>query len=106
MKPTDFIHSSHPLLSDRVRLAIMGTLAALSEEVDFNTLLQELNLSKGNLSTHMLKLEESGLVEVKKEFVGRKPRTSYRCSDVGRREVQNYLKQIEQMLKKAKGAKK
>jgi len=45
------------------------------------------------------KLEEAGLVAVKKEFVGRKPKTTYSCTEAGRKEVQNYLAQIELLLK-------
>ena len=93
----------NPLLSDRVRLAIMTALSAADGPMDFTTLLQTLELSKGNLSTHMRKLEEGGLVDVKKEFVGRKPRTTYRCSKSGQKELTIYLEKIENILKQAKG---
>jgi DNA-binding transcriptional ArsR family regulator len=102
MKPADFLTSTHALLADRVRLAIMATLAARSEPMDFSELLNTLNLTKGNLSGHSQKLEEAGLIKIKKEFVGRKPRTTYLCTALGRREVRNYLSQVEQLLKQAK----
>ena len=70
----------HPMLFDRVRLAIMAHLSFASRPVDFNALLDDLALTKGNLSTHMKKLEDQGLVKVEKKFVGRKPRTTYRCT--------------------------
>jgi DNA-binding HxlR family transcriptional regulator len=99
MKPAELLSTTHALLADRVRLTIMATLAAASEPQDFNTLLDSLNLTKGNFSTHVQKLEEAGLVAVKKEFVGRKPRTTYLCTEAGRNEVQNYLMKIEAILK-------
>ena len=89
----------HPMLFDRVRLAIMAHLSFASVPVDFNSLLDDLALTKGNLSTHMKKLEDQGLVKVEKKFVGRKPRTTYRCTVKGKKEVRNYLSTIETVLK-------
>lgn len=99
MKPAELLASTHALLADRVRLTIMATLAAASEPMEFSQLLDTLNLTKGNLSGHSKRLEEAGLIEVKKEFVGRKPRTSYLCTKLGHQEVQNYLSKIERILK-------
>lgn len=103
MNPLELLSETNSLLSDRIRLAIMATLAAASEAVEFKTLLESLELTKGNLSSHMRRLEDGGLVTVKKEFVGRKPRTTYTCTRLGRREVQGYLEKVEQLLKAARG---
>ncbi|HUB09723.1 MAG TPA: transcriptional regulator [Myxococcales bacterium] len=89
------------LLADRVRIAIMATLAASAEPVDFTTLLTSLDLTRGNLSTHLQKLEEGGLITVTKAFVDRKPRTTYGCTKRGRRDVEAYLAVIEQVLVEA-----
>ena len=102
MKPADLLASTHALLADRVRLTLMATLAAATEPQEFTTLVDALSLTKGNLSTHMQKLEAAGLVVVKKEFVGRKPRTTYLCTEAGRKEVENYLNQIELLLKQTR----
>jgi len=99
MKPSDLLTATHPLLSDRVRLAIMASLAAAGEPIDFNGLLESLELTKGNLASHVRKLEDAGLLTVRKEFVGKKTRTTYRCTARGQREVQNYLEQVESLLK-------
>ena len=99
MKPAEFLESTHALLADRVRLAIMATLAAAAEPMDFSALLDALNLTKGNLSTHCQKLEDAGLLEIRKAFINRKPRTTYVCTDLGRREVRNYLSRVEKLLK-------
>ena len=89
----------HPALFDRVRLAIMAHLSLAKGAVDFNTLLAELELTRGNLSTHMKKLEEDGLGNIKKAFIGRKTRTTYHCTGKGKKAVQTYLSAVETVLK-------
>ena len=91
--------SVHPSLFDRVRLAIMAHLSLAKGGVDFNTLLAELELTRGNLSTHMKKLEDDGLVHIKKAFIGRKPRTTYSCTSKGKKAVQLYLSAVETVLR-------
>lgn len=98
MKPSDLM-SINPLLADRARLAIMANLSLAGGPVDFNTLLEELQLTKGNLSSHIRKLEEAGLVAVHKAFVDRKPRTTYVCTKEGKAEMRHYLGTIEALLK-------
>ena len=98
MESSDLL-SLHPMLFDRVRLAIMAHLSFAHDPVHFNTLLADLDLTKGNLSTHMKKLEEVGLVKIDKKFVDRKPRTTYRCTAKGKKEIKNYLSTIESVLK-------
>lgn len=98
MKPADLM-SINPLLADRARLAIMASLALSGGPVDFNTLLEELQLTKGNLSSHIRKLEEAELVAVHKEFVDRKPRTTYVCTRKGKTEMRHYLSTVEALLK-------
>ena len=88
----------HPLLTDRSRLLIMSTLAGQQEEVDFSTLVDVLEFSRGNLSVHMRKLEEAGFVEIKKSFVDRKPRTTFLITSQGRKEVKAYLQAVRTLL--------
>ena len=102
MNPGDLL-SVHPLLADRARLAIMAVLTSKVGNSDFNSLLGALDLTKGNLSAHLRKLEEGGLIEITKEFVERKPRTNYRCTSEGKQAVQTYLQTVERVLKKADG---
>ncbi|MGZ6398914.1 MAG: transcriptional regulator [Bdellovibrio sp.] len=99
---TDFLNTTHVLLSDRVRMSIMASLASSKKPVEFSALLEQLNLTKGNLSSHIQKLEEAGLIAVKKEFVERKPKTTYECTILGRKEILNYLSKIELLLKQTK----
>jgi len=99
MNPVELLTSTHALLAHQVRLTIMATLASTTEPTEFAELLNTLNLTKGNLSGHTQKLEEAGLIRVTKEFVGRKPKTTYLCTDLGRQEVRNYLSKVEGLLR-------
>ncbi len=98
MKTSDLLNVN-PILVDRVRLTIMANLAIADGQVDFNTLLQELELTRGNLSTHMRKLEQAEFIEIRKGFVGRKPKTTYVCTKQGKKEIKNYLATVEAVLK-------
>jgi DNA-binding HxlR family transcriptional regulator len=102
---SEAILNLHPLLSDRVRLAIMVALASSKEPIEFVRLQEMLEVTKGNLSSHLRKLEEEKLLKMKKEFVERKPRTTYECTAQGSREVDRYLLLMEQMLKQIKSKK-
>ena len=96
MKPKDLL-DINPVLVDRVRLAIMTTLSVSG---DFNTLLDKLDLTKGNLSSHVRKLEEAKLVKVTKEFVDRKPKTTYSCTKKGKKALKEYLSLLEGIVTK------
>jgi len=77
-----------------VRLAIMKILTS-AKEVDFNFLLTTLGVTKGNLATHINKLESTGLIEVKKQFRGKVPHTSYKITRAGRRQFQKYWENLK-----------
>lgn len=102
------ILQTHPLLGDRVRLAALCLVAGSESPLDFNTLMGKLEVvTKGNLSVHLKKLEDAGLLEITKEFVDRKPRTTYRCTKSGKTEIKKYLEQVESALRLSmKGSKK
>lgn len=71
------------------RLRIMSVLAA-AEELSFPELKSLLEMTDGNLSVHLRTLEEAGYVEVEKDFVGRRPRTTGRLTRAGRRAFGRY----------------
>jgi DNA-binding HxlR family transcriptional regulator len=87
-------------IHQKARLGIMSTLLALGE-ADFKLLKETLALSDGNLSTHLALLEERGYVEVHKEFLRRKPHTTYKPTDVGRTAFHNYLLALERIIRAA-----
>jgi DNA-binding MarR family transcriptional regulator len=81
------------LIHEPGRLAIMSMLFVV-EEADFLYLLDQTRLTRGNLSSHMAKLETAGHVEVTKEFVDRVPRTTYRLTEQGRRAFVEYRRNL------------
>lgn len=91
------------LFHERARLGIMSALVTRDEGIEFNDLLKNLNLTKGNLAVHVRKLEEAGYVEVTKDFVGRVPRTTYRVTPTGKRDFAAYIALLEDIISGAKG---
>lgn len=89
------------LLHSRVRLAIVALLSSV-DELNFNDLLNEIDTSKGNLSTHLKKLEDEKYISVKKSFIKRKPNTSYSITTEGLTAFQNYLDLVESFALKKK----
>lgn len=82
----------------RVRLGIMSILM-VNEWVDFTEMKGLLNITDGNLASHSSALEKSEYIEVKKEFVGKKPRTSYRVTERGRLTFKEHLSYLEKLMK-------
>ena len=88
------------LVHDPARLSILTALSAC-ERADFLFLLRITGLTKGNLSSHLSKLEEAGLVEIEKRFVEKKTQTLVRLSDTGRQTLESYWKQMEELRESA-----
>ena len=86
------------VIHQKVRLGVMSCLMA-SGEADFNFLKAALGVSDGNLSTHLAVLEEHGYVHIRKEFIGRKTRTTYTPTPVGRRAFEAYVAALEALVK-------
>lgn len=84
-------------LDNRVRLGLMSILA-VNDWVEFKRLRQELGLSDGNLASHVKALEKEEYIEIKKEFVGKKPQTSYRATAAGKAAFQQHLAALEALL--------
>ena len=78
------------VIHGRIRLGIMAALSGV-ETADFNTLKARLATTDGNLSVHLRKLEEAGFVEVIKSFQGRKPLTTAKMTEPGRKAFVAYL---------------
>ena len=85
---------------DPARLSILTALSAC-ERADFLFLLRITGLTKGNLSSHLSKLEEAGLVEIEKRFVNKKTQTLVRLSDSGRQTIEGYWKEMEELRESA-----
>jgi DNA-binding MarR family transcriptional regulator len=92
--PYDF----DPVLLSRARLAIMSALVTL-REAEFMDLKDTLGLTQGNLSIHGGKLEQAGYIRVRKEFVDRKPRTTFCITAEGRRALVDHVKRLQNVIK-------
>lgn len=88
------------VIHQKVRLGVMSSLMA-SGEADFNLLKAALGVSDGNLSTHLTVLEEAGYIAVRKEFVGKKPRTTYAPTETGRKAFEEYVAVLEGLVRSA-----
>lgn len=85
---------------DPARLSILTALSAC-ERADFLFLQRITGLTKGNLSSHLSKLEETGLVETEKRFVNKKTQTLIRLTGEGREAIESYWKEIQELRKSA-----
>ncbi len=85
------------VVHEPARLLIIGVLS-LVESADFLFLMRQTNLTKGNLSSHLARLESAGYVTIQKEFVDKIPRTLIRLTETGRKAFQNYRETLNQFL--------
>jgi DNA-binding MarR family transcriptional regulator len=85
------------VIHGRLRLGVMAYLAN-AEVADFNELKSVLEVTQGNLSVQLRKLEEAGYVTIEKSFLGRKPRTQIRLTADGRKAFADYLDAIARLI--------
>jgi DNA-binding MarR family transcriptional regulator len=85
------------LIHEPARFSIMAQLSVM-EEADFLFLSRRIGLTKGNLSAHMRKLEDESYIEVRKEFIGRRPHTVLSLTEEGRKAFQTYLSDLKNVL--------
>jgi DNA-binding MarR family transcriptional regulator len=86
---------------NRIRLQTMSVLVA-NESYDFNSLKDLLNVTDGNLASHLKALEKEDYITVTKSFVGRKPNTQYAASKKGRDAFKKHLEALENLIKQQK----
>jgi len=85
-------------IHQKARLGIMSILVA-SEEVEFNYLKEKLNLTDGNLSSHLSLLEKEKYITIKKKFVKKKPKTLCQITEKGRQAFEEYLENLEKIIR-------
>ena len=90
-----------PVIHERMRLGIISALA-VRDSLTFSELKRLLEATDGNLSVHARKLEEANYVVCTKGFEGRVPRTEYRITSAGRRALERYLDQMEQIIRQTR----
>lgn len=86
------------VFDNRIRLGVMSILM-VNEEINFNDLKQMLEVTDGNLATHLVNLEENSFIKVKKGFIGRKPNTTYSITRAGEKAFGDHIAALENMIK-------
>jgi DNA-binding transcriptional ArsR family regulator len=86
------------LIHERMRLGIVSALA-VNESLSFGDLKKILKTTDGNLSVHARRLEEAEYITCTKYFEGRLPRTEFRLAPLGRRALERYLDEMEELIR-------
>jgi len=92
------IHQLDKAFENRIRLGLMSVLS-VNEWVEFNELKQLLDVTDGNLASHISALEKKQFIEVRKRFVGKKPNTAFKITSAGKTAFENHLKALEDLLR-------
>jgi DNA-binding transcriptional ArsR family regulator len=88
------------VIHSRIRLAIMAILISV-DEAEFTFLREKVGATDGNLSIHLKKLEEAGYIAAAKQFVAKKPVSTYKLSNKGRKAFEAYVDRLEAMVKRS-----
>lgn len=94
----DLISGLNKVFESRIRLGIMSVLM-VNDSFGFNSLKEVLEVTDGNLASHLKALEDKGLVTATKKFIGRKPNTSYSLTEEGRNQFRDHLNALEHLIK-------
>ncbi|AWH86438.1 transcriptional regulator [Flavobacterium album] len=95
------VNGLHKAFESRIRLGIMSALA-VNDALDFNALKEYLDVTDGNLASHLKALEKEEFIAVEKSFVGRKPNTKYVMTKEGRTAFLEHLRILENLVKSHK----
>lgn len=94
----NLIEDINKSFENRIRLGIMSMLM-VNDWIDFNTFKETLNITDGNLSSHLSALEKIDYIQVRKQFIGKKPNTSFSATVAGRKAFNDHLNALENLLK-------
>jgi DNA-binding MarR family transcriptional regulator len=92
------IEKLNKIFDHRIRLGIMSALM-VNEDVNFNFLKQLLDVTDGNLASHVKPLEENNYIKVNKSFIGKKTNTTYTVTRLGEKAFREHIKALEDMIK-------
>lgn len=98
MQDNNPISGLNKIFDSRIRLGIMSTLV-VNEKMDFNSLKKLLEVTDGNLASHLKALEKIEYIVLKKKFIGRKPNTSYSCTEAGKKAFVRHLNALGKLIK-------
>ncbi len=91
------INDLNKAFENRIRLGIMSLLM-VNDEMDFNTVKELLKVTDGNLASHTNSLEKLAYIKITKEFVGKKPKTSYAATPAGKQAFKQHIDALEKLL--------
>lgn len=92
------IQALNKIFDSRIRLGVMSLLI-VNDSISFNELKQLLELTDGNLASHLNTLEQAEYLKVYKAFVGKKTNTTYKITELGRAAFKTHLDALEKMIK-------
>ncbi len=92
------ISGLNKIFDNRIRLGVMSVLM-VNEEISFNDLKGMLEVTDGNLATHLVNLEENEFIKVHKGFIGKKTNTTYSITRAGERAFKDHVKALEGMIR-------
>jgi DNA-binding MarR family transcriptional regulator len=93
----EIISKLNKQFENRIRLGIMSILM-VNDTIDFISLRELLDVTDGNLASHLTALERNGLIEVHKQFVGKKPNTTFSVTDYGRKAFSEHLENLAKLI--------
>ena len=96
------ITNLNKVFDSRIRLGVMSLLM-VEESVDFGKLKETLQLTDGNLASHLSALEKCDYIKVTKSFIGKKPNTSYSATKQGKKAFSDHLDALEALIKNKQG---
>ncbi|MBT3934948.1 MAG: transcriptional regulator [Bacteroidetes bacterium] len=97
----NIIAGLNKMFNNRLRIGIMAILV-VNDWVEFNNLKELLEATDGNLASHIKALELEDYIEVKKQCVGRKPKTSYRATIIGRTAFEDHINGLSSIMENVK----
>lgn len=92
-----YFNNLNKAFDNKIRLGIMSALM-VNEFVDFNELKKLMDLTDGNLASHIKALEKAEYINVNKSFLGRKPNTKYNVTDLGKKAFKKHVDALEKIL--------
>ena len=92
------IENLNKVFDSRIRLGIMSALM-VNTSINFNDLKELINVTDGNLASHIKALEESNYIKVQKGFIGRKTNTTYAITKAGSKSFNEHIEALEKMIK-------
>lgn len=92
------IDKLNKVFESRIRIGIMSALV-VNDQVNFNELKALIDVTDGNLSSHLKTLEDNGYIKVQKGFIGRKTNTTYSITNAGEKAFKEHISAMEEIIK-------